>query len=438
VAENLRRRDAGEVSSLQYEFRGLRRDGDAVDIEVFGSRTTYDGRPAVVGTLVDVTGRKRTEQEQARTEKLRSLGVLAGGIAHDFNNLLAAILGNLSVARERDGGDELLREVLAEAEQATRRAGELTRQLLTFSRGGEPVKRRISVEPVLRSASSFAVRGSAVRCECEIAPGLPAVEADEGQLSQVVHNLVLNAVQAMPGGGVVRVRAEEAPPDTDAGGAARWVRIQVEDDGPGVAPEVAHQIFDPYFTTKSNGTGLGLATVHSIVARHGGHVRLDSQPGRGAIFRVHLPAVDGAPQPRPAVAAALGGGSGRVAVMDDDELVRRAAMRMLSRLGYSPVAARDGAELLRLVDEAREEGRPIDAVIMDLTIPGGMGGKEAMLHLRQRAPGVKAIVSSGYSSDPVMAEFAAHGFAGVVAKPYQLEDLAAALRRALAGPDARA
>jgi PAS domain S-box-containing protein len=435
VAENIRKRLASEELAMQYQFRGVRKSGETCDIEVFGTRTTFGGCPAIVGTLVDITDRKLAEQERIRIQKVESLGVLAGGIAHDFNNLLAAILGSISVAREGSSTDSLQLEVLTEAEEAAVRASELTRQLLTFSRGGEPVKRSLAVESVLRSSTSFAVRGSRVVAQCDVPADLWRVNADEGQIAQVIHNLVLNAVQAMPEGGTVRLSAENVPEGAalPAGlaPARRYVRISVADEGPGIDPAVVHKIFDPYFTTKATGTGLGLATAHSIVRRHSGHVSVESEPSRGATFQVYLPASQGDASfvvDRPAKLAL---GRGRVAVMDDDELVRKSAVRVLARLGFEAVAARDGAELLSLCEAARESGRPFDAAILDLTVPGGMGGKEAVALLRQREPGVRAIVSSGYSSDPVMADHAHYGFAGVIAKPYRLEDMGAVLDRVL-------
>jgi PAS domain S-box-containing protein len=434
VAENIRKRLASEELAMQYQFRGVRKSGETCDIEVFGTRTTFGGCPAIVGTLVDITDRKLAEQERIRIQKVESLGVLAGGIAHDFNNLLAAILGSISVAKEGSATDPLQLEVLTEAEEAAVRASELTRQLLTFSRGGEPVKRSLAVESVLRSSASFAVRGSRVVARCEVPADLWRVNADEGQIAQVIHNLVLNAVQAMPEGGTVRLGAENVPEGTalPAGLApARYVRISVADDGPGIDPAVAHKIFDPYFTTKATGTGLGLATAHSIVRRHSGHISVESQPSRGATFQVHLPASQGDATSDVSRPAKLARGRGRVAVMDDDKLVRKSAVRVLARLGFEAVAARDGAELLSLCEAARESGRPFDAAILDLTVPGGMGGKEAVGLLRQREPGVRAIVSSGYSSDPVMADYAQYGFAGVIAKPYRLEEMGAVLDRVL-------
>ena len=435
VAANVRKRLQAEVSSIQYEFRGLRKNGDVISVEVFGTRTMHRGRPAIVGTLIDTTRRKKAEEEQARVEKLESLGILAGGIAHDFNNLLTAILGDISLARESRTEDIFLRELLVEAEGAALRAKELTQQLLTFSRGGEPVKKRLDLGPVLRAAATLALRGSKVCCDYDLPTHLWPVLADEGQIGQVIQNLVLNAVQAMPDGGLVRISAENVHEEgrEPGKGAQRFVRIAVADTGPGIPPEIARRMFDPYFTTKQGGTGLGLATAHSIVKRHGGSIHLDTTCARGATFRMALPAAPDGPELHPAASARCAHGRGLVAVMDDDELVRKAVARMLRGLGYEVAHARDGTELLALCAAARTEGRPVDAAILDLTIPGGMGGKETIALLREREPGVKAIVSSGYSNDPLMANYSKHGFCGVVAKPYQIEELAGTLERVLGG-----
>ncbi len=436
VAENMRRRLSSEIDSLQYQFRGVKRNGEIIHVEVFGTRTTYGSRPAVIGTLLDITDQKRSESERLRVQKLESLGVLAGGIAHDFNNLLAVILGDISVARERDGDDALLREVLSEASSATLRARDLTKQLLTFTRGGEPVKTRFRLGQVLESSASFAARGSRARVELDVPGDLWAVDADEGQVGQVVHNLVLNAVQAMPEGGLIRISAENDGGPFAAGAVrapGRRVRVSVADTGPGIPPDLAQRVFDPYFTTKTTGSGLGLASAHSIVVRHGGHIAIRSEPGRGATISFDLPATDAsaeAPCPAP---GALVGGRGRVIVMDDDDLVRRAATRMVSQLGFQVLSARDGAELLSMCEQARESGQPVQAAIVDLTVPGGMGGQEAIRLLREREPHVKAIVSSGYSADPVMADYEKYGFAGVVSKPYSLRDLAAVLHGVIDG-----
>jgi PAS domain S-box-containing protein len=424
------------------EYVALRRDGSTFPVLVQASAIQRDGRPVGLrGLVIDLTERKRIEAELLKTQKLESVGILAGGIAHDFNNILTGILGNISLARLRVADGDPVQGRLAEAEKASLHARELTQQLLTFARGGAPVRRPLAVEPLLRDAARFALRGTNVRLEFRIAPGLPAVEADEGQLGQVVQNLVLNACQAMPGGGTVTVGAEAVELGASVAAplpAGRYVRLTVADQGVGIAPEHLGRIFDPYFTTKSSGSGLGLAVTYSVVHSHRGHVSVTSAPGGGSTFVIHLPATDAPPAPGEREHEAGARGRGRVLVMDDEEVVRDVAAAMLEECGYEPVAVADGGEAVRAFRDAREAGRPFDAVIVDLTVPGGMGGLRALELMRGIDPQVRAIVSSGYSNDPVMADFRGHGFAGIVTKPYRVRDLADAVQRVLAGHGAPA
>ena len=324
---------------------------------------------------------------------------------------------------------------MEEIEAAAKRAAGLSRQLLTFSRGGAPIKQAASIAEIIETTARFAMHGSKVRSVFALAPDLATAEVDPGQMDQVVHNLVLNALQAMPDGGTVHLEAR----NTTLGAASRvplqpgrYVEFTVRDTGTGIAPAHLRKIFDPFFTTKPGGSGLGLASVYSIVKRHDGHVTVESTPGAGTIFRVYLPASEQptpASTPRPAAPAASA--RGRVLVVDDEEALRRTAQRVLSRLGYEVESASDGADALRRYDEALRSGRRFDVVVMDLTIPGGMGGKEAIERLRELDPDVRAVVSSGYSSDPVMSAFRQHGFRAVVEKPYTGEELGAAVRAAI-------
>jgi signal transduction histidine kinase/ActR/RegA family two-component response regulator len=380
-----------------------------------------------------VTESKKAEAERLRAEKLESLGVLAGGIAHDFNNVLTAILGNLSVARTADREGEL-DEVLDDAEKAALSAKGLTHQLLTFSRGGAPIRKVVSLAEALEEAARFALRGAKARPELSIAADLWPASVDEGQIRQVVHNLVLNADQAMPEGGVVAIRAENVVIAPGAGlplEPGRYVRIVIRDTGVGLAPEHLGRIFDPYFTTKPNGSGLGLTTSYAIVKKHQGHVGVESDPGRGTTFTVYLPASqERAAEPAPREGPAQG--KGRVLLMDDEDAVRRVTGKMLERLGYDVELAKDGGEALAAYAAAMDSGRRFDVVVMDLTVPGGMGGKETMRRLAALDPLARGIVSSGYSTDPVMADFRAHGFCCVLTKPYSVEDLGKALAEAMA------
>jgi len=394
----------------------------------------------VVVVFRDVTEKNRLEQELLKIKKLESVGVLAGGIAHDFNNILTAIQGNISLARARlqvpDFSRERLDETLARAEKASAQAKNLTGQLLTFAKGGDPVKQTASVEEIIRESAQFVLRGSPIQARFSFADDLRLVEVDPGQISQVIQNIVLNARQAMQDGGEIRIRAE----NHDGGEGKRTgmqgpgVRIHIQDNGPGIPPELQEKIFDPYFTTKADGSGLGLAICHSILDKHGGSISVSSVSGQGSCFTLVLPAAvednlpvaagensPATPEPMPA----------RILLMDDEEMIRDLATGMLELLGHRVVAVDDGRAALAAYLEAMEAGDPFDLVIMDLTVPGGMGGREAMARLRKIDPRVKAVVSSGYANDPVIAGYRRYGFIATMAKPYGLETLREVLARVL-------
>ncbi|MBM3298505.1 MAG: response regulator [Deltaproteobacteria bacterium] len=371
----------------------------------------------------DLSDKKRQEEEFTRTQKLESVGVLAGGIAHDFNNLLTGIMGNLSLLHESANLGEQDRKRLEAATKASLRARDLTLQLLTFSRGGSPIRRTGSMSQLLMDAAEFSLRGSNVRSEFSIPDDLWSVDMDEGQMHQVIHNLLINAVQAMPLGGVVRVKAENIILTGDTQiplPAGRYVRISVQDEGNGIEPENISKVFDPYFTTKKDGTGLGLATGYSVVRKHGGLLTVSSRVGEGATFYFFLPASCQQPRPKRAAAMTSPSRGGRILFMDDDETIREMAGDLLAAMGYEAVIVRDGKEAINAYVEAKRRGVPFDVVIMDLTVRGGMGGKEALEELLRIDPTVKAVASSGYSYSPVMADFARYGFADVLTKPYDV------------------
>jgi len=412
-------------------------DGRWMDIEVSSSPIIKDG--IIIGSrdiVRDISDRKRLEVELLKREKLESLGVLAGGIAHDFNNLLMGILGNISLAKMQAEPASKIYARLEEAEKASLRTRDLTRQLLTFSRGGAPVKEAVSIGELIKETAAFSLSGSDVKCVYTIADTLWRAEVDTGQISQVINNLIINADQAMPEGGTITIVCDNVtiePDNTLLLRAGRYVKIAVHDQGTGIREEHLNKIFDPYFTTKQKGSGLGLASAYSIVQRHNGRMTVESTLGWGTTFYVYLPAAQGESTEANVKTEKLTMGRGRVLVVDDEPIVREVAGEMLRTMGYEVAYAGDGNEAIKAYTQARQAGGPFHAVIMDLTMPGGMGGRETMEKLREIDPDVKTIVSSGYSHDQVMANFRDFGFAGVVSKPYKPSELGKTLHEVLTG-----
>ncbi|MGD9310780.1 MAG: PAS domain S-box protein, partial [Desulfosarcina sp.] len=384
----------------------------------------------VVLVFRDTTERQRMEKELLKVEKLQSLGVLAGGIAHDFNNFLTGIIGNLSLAKLDVQPGHPVGRALGEMEKAALRAKDLTQQLLTFSKGGAPVKQSTRIEDLVRESALFALRGSNVRCEFDIEDGLRPADVDDGQIAQVVHNLMINADQSMPDGGVVTVKGFNVslmPGNPYALDPGDYVQLSIQDQGTGIKRAYLKKVFDPYFTTKQKGSGLGLAVAFSIIAQHDGQLTVDSTLGEGTTFTLLLPASQ---RPQTANTQAPEGlitGSGRILVMDDEDFIRELASMMLQKMGFEVTLAEDGQQAVALYREALDAGSPFDAVILDLTVPGGMGGKETMRQLSAVDPRVRAIVSSGYSNDPVMANYADYGFRAAVRKPYLVQEMSQVL-----------
>ena len=397
-------------------------------------RNANGGIVGVVEITLDITQKKKMQEELLKAKKLESIGILAGGIAHDFNNILTGILGNISVAKAKvDSEDEIFR-TLVKAEKASLRAKDLTQQLLTFSKGGAPIKETTSIGELIEDSANFVLRGSNVKCEFSIPDGLWPVEIDKGQINQVLNNLMINADQSMPDGGVIKVSAENITidaKDTSPLKKGKYVKLTIKDRGIGIPKQHLQKIFDPYFTTKKKGDGLGLATSYSIIKNHNGHVQVESELGTGSTLIIYLPASrkkitkKKLPEEKPLT------GKGRILVMDDEDVVREVVGDLLSILGYEVEFAKDGDEVIELYKKAVKSSRPFDAVIMDLTVPGGMGGKESIKKLLKIDPEVKAIVSSGYSNDPVMSDFKKYGFSGIVAKPFKMEELSQVLHQVL-------
>lgn len=398
------------------------------------------GGGTVVGGIAivqDLSEQRRIDEERMRTQKLESLGLLAGGLAHDFNNILTAILGNISIARQSAGTEGDLQESLQDAENAAYRAQELTRQLLTFAKGGAPIKQLHDIAAVIREAASFTVRGSASRCVYKLAADTWKAEIDSGQITQVVQNLILNADQAMPDGGIITLETRNrdiAENEIQRLAAGRYVEVSVSDTGVGIPERLLGRIFDPYFTTKQKGSGLGLTMCFSIIQKHSGHILVESAVGRGTTFTFFLPAsASSTPLPRPApIPANAMKGTGRILVMDDERPILQLCRRILENAGYTVLTADRGEEAIRIFDEETAAGRRIDLAILDITVPGGLGGRETLRLLRQRDPGLRALVSSGYAQDEALAQFKKAGFSGTVPKPYRSEDLLFAVHRALA------
>ena len=381
---------------------------------------------------IDITEQEKLKEELLKLDKLESVGLLAGGIAHDFNNLLQGVFGYISLAKATADANSEVHDLLESAEKALILSKNLTKQLLTFSKGGQPIKKVVALPALIQESIGFALSGSNIDCRFNMEDPLWPVEVDEGQMSQVMQNMVINAAEAMTAGGTVRIGVRNITNDGEAFPTlkpGRYARITIEDNGQGIAAEHIKKIFDPYYTTKERGSGLGLATAFSIVKQHGGIIEVQSEPGKGSTFFIYLPAAEKGIQAAIQAETSPRQGVGNILVMDDEEMVRAIADRMLRQLGYGVEGAVNGAEALAKYAQAMEAGRAYDAVILDLTIKGGMGGKETIARLVALDPGVRAIVASGYSDDPVMANCQEHGFQAALAKPFTIAELSDTLHK---------
>ncbi len=418
----------------QFEFKMKRKDGTTFPAEhsIMPLEDEKGQRMGYVSVLRDITDRKRMEEEIIKAQKLESLGSLARGIAHDFNNLLTTILGSISVAKAySDPGDEIF-NLLSDAENASKRASDLTKELLSFSKGGTPVKKVMSIGKLVKNRVLFALAGSNVDCEFDIPDDLWPVEVDMDQINQVIHNIVINAREAMPEGGTLHVIAGNvANGEKEEGSlkAGKYIKVSIKDQGLGIPREKLSKVFDPYFGTSGMrggiGMGLGLAAGYSIVKGHGGLITVETKEGLGTTFNIYLPASRKAGPGEPSI------GTAKILLMDDEGMVRKIAEALLKHIGYEVEVARDGSEAVEIFRKAKTSQQPFDAVILDLTVRGGMGGKETMGKLLEIDPKVKAILSSGYLNDPVLIEYERYGFKGFVSKPFTMDELRNAVKEML-------
>lgn len=392
-----------------------------------------DGRS--IGTVIvfqDITEKQQIEQELLKAAKLDSLGILAGGVAHDFNNILAGILANLQLAVIKLKKNQDISKYLDDTIKISRRASDLTKQLLTFAKGGDPVKKAASIAKIVKETVQFALSGSKIKAEFYFAEGLWAVEIDEGQITQVINNLTINAEQAMYTGGIIEIYGENVTIETiGQHHPGRYVKLTIKDQGMGISTEIINKIFDPFFTTKKTGNGLGLSTSYSIIKKHHGYLEVESSPGMGTIFYIYLPASIEELSIKESKMELVTSGEARILLMDDEDTIRNIGGEMLSCFGYRVTLARNGQEAVDIYQHAMKVGEPFDAVIMDLTVPGGLGGIETISILRRIDPEINAIISSGYASDPVMSDYERYGFRGVVIKPYKIDELNAVINQVI-------
>lgn len=433
ILEKLKRGERIE----HYETVRVRKDGKRIIVNITISPIRDKAGKVVAFSTIerDITEQKKIEEELQKMQKLESIGVLAGGIAHDFRNVLTGVIGSLSLLKFyfHPQGNNLT--LFTQAENASKRAAELAQQLLTFAKGGEPIKKLTSISQLLKESVDFCMRGSNIRYEFSIPEDLWSAKVDEGQMSQALSNLIINARQAMLDGGTIQVSAANVMiglKECIHLEEGRYIKISIKDQGSGIPEEILDRIFDPYFTTKDVGSGMGLAITYSIIKRHDGYISVESQKGAGTTFFLYLPAsekeifhLQGIEEAPPC------SGKGRILVMDDQEVVRQTLDQMLKVLGYQVVSSCDGSEALELYRKGKESGKPFDAVILDLTVPGGMGGIETIMKLVAIDSEVKAIVSSGYSTDPIMADYRQFGFTGVISKPYDAHQLSKILKEVL-------
>ncbi|MDM8515053.1 PAS domain S-box protein [Desulfobacterales bacterium HSG16] len=426
--------EAKTIIGLANHTNLISRDGTERMIADSGA-PIFDTNSEIVGVVLvfrDVTENYRIEKQLQQSQKMEAIGTLAGGIAHDFNNMLGVITGNISYALTDLNKDGELYEVLSDIQKSSKQAQDLTHQLLTFSKGGAPIKKVSNINKLINDSAIFSLRGSKTNCIFKLSDELWTTEIDEGQINQVIGNLVINANQAMPNGGTITISTENAVINSKSGiplSAGRYIIIAVEDQGVGISKKHLSNIFDPYFTTKQKGNGLGLATTYSIINNHGGHISVYSEIEQGTVFNMYLPASTKYVGKIEENEESKHTGQGKILIMDDQEPILDMTGRILNRMGYESTCTLDGSEAITKYKEAQSSYNAFDLVILDLTVPGGMGGLKTIIELLKIDPNVKAVVSSGYSNDPIMANYEDYGFCGVVPKPYTKAQLAEVLNK---------
>ncbi|HEX3020443.1 MAG TPA: ATP-binding protein [Chitinispirillaceae bacterium] len=424
-------------SSVQVhsEYTAVHKSGRQFPVMVHSTPIIRNNKIAgLCGVCIDLTERVRFEKEMFKKDKLEALGILAGGIAHDFNNLLTAIWAGVSIIKLTTHDDSEQKSIIQDVENALQRGRDLTGQLLTYSKGGAPIKEATSLELLAKETAAFTASGTQVKCEITSQQDLYSADIDSSQISQVIQNLLINAIEAMPQGGVIKIsmiNTDNPIVENVELPAGKYIELTVSDCGSGIPTSIQHRIYDPFFTTKQKGSGLGLATSYSIVKKHNGHIYFDTVLNKGTSFHVLLPASSKAVVQNDKCDFIPVINSGKILLMDDETVILSVTKELLCHLGYTVEIATDGETAINLYKDALLNKQKFDALILDLTIPAGMGGKETLLKLLEIDPEVKALVSSGYSNDPIMADYKNYGFKGVITKPYNIKELSISLQQVL-------
>jgi PAS domain S-box-containing protein len=425
--------DKYRFNNIGVPFRMIDHDGNERILEINSAIINLENKPlGIVLALRDITVKSKIDTELIKMSKLESIGILAGGIAHDFNNLLTGISGNISVLKNQAVFSDEISDTFQNVEKAVDRATALTKQLLTFAKGGEPVLLPSSLEDIINESAKFIIKNSDIKCDLKISGDLKPVMIDPNQISQAINNLLINSIQAMPSGGRITIEAynvDDIPHDLPYR-TGSYVLLKISDTGCGISKKNLSKVFDPFYSTKANGTGLGLTSTYSIIKKHRGYIEVTSEENTGTSFKIYLKS---AKEPVQKIESSekitSGSGSGTILIMDDEIYILEVLVKMLKYQGYTVDCAKNGEEAIQLYSEKFSQNDPYDHVILDLTVYGGMGGKETITALKKINPEVKAIVSSGYSDNPVMANYKEFGFSGVLTKPYAIEDVIKAIKK---------